>query len=116
MLAYQMVGLADQNGRTYESEYGTYNKEDGFRLKRNYIDGLDKNPYKSANAVANMLLHEDCWSLRNEAKKVTKKQLEDALGFRIEIVENEKDSDYATGADLICRQDEFIDILRDLFG
>ena len=30
MLTYQIVGLADDNGRKYECKYGTYSKEDGF--------------------------------------------------------------------------------------
>lgn len=33
MFCYQMVALADQNGKTYECEYGTYSKENGFRLR-----------------------------------------------------------------------------------
>ena len=33
MFCYQMVALADQNGKTYECEYGTYNKENGFQIK-----------------------------------------------------------------------------------
>ena len=32
MYTYQMVGLADQNKRTYISDYGLYNKEKGFIL------------------------------------------------------------------------------------
>ena len=32
MMSYQAIALADQNGKTYESIYGTYNKEDGFKI------------------------------------------------------------------------------------
>ena len=32
MYTYECIGLADQNGRTYESKYGTYNKNDGIKL------------------------------------------------------------------------------------
>ena len=92
MMSYQAVALADQNGKTYESIYGTYNKEDGFNI--DYKFSLLK-----IEDLLYRLLHEDCWSLRVEKEKVqevtkpkrmTKEEIENELGYEIEIC-NEKD-------------------------
>ena len=32
MHTYEMIGVADENGRTYVSEFGSYNKDKGFDL------------------------------------------------------------------------------------
>ena len=79
-MTYEMVGVADHNNRTYESKYGTYNKE-GFRFNDEFRD-------LPAEKIANILLHENCWSLKVEKpkpKKMTKADIEKALGYEIEI-------------------------------
>lgn len=81
MHLYEMVGCADENGRTYISPYGTYNKEDGFDLRpvniKHYYD-FEQLLYK--------LVHEDCWRLKVHKKKMTKTDIEKALGYEIDIV------------------------------
>ena len=84
MMTYEMVGVADHNNRTYESKYGTYNKE-GFRFNDEFRD-------LPAEKIANILMHENCWSLKVEKpkpKKMTKADIEKALGYEIEIEEIE---------------------------
>ena len=77
MYTYQMVGVADQNGRTYECEYGTYSKDTGFVF-----------PYVSVNSyLIDKLFHEDLWSLKVEPKKMTLSEIEKALGYPVEITD-----------------------------
>ena len=78
-----MIGIADENGRTYKSKYGTYSKKDGFKLSE-----LSKSMTKEK--LLNNLFHEDCWSLKREVKKMTKEEIEKALGYEIEINEPEE--------------------------
>lgn len=78
MFCYQMVALADQNGKTYECEYGTYNKENGFQIKN----------FGVSNDFEDMLydlFHKDMWSLKVEPKVMTKEEIEKALGYKIKI-------------------------------
>ena len=78
-----MIGIADENGRTYESKYGTYSKKDGFELS-----DLSRSMIKEE--LIDNLFHEDCWSLKREVKKMTKEEIEKALGYEIEINEPEE--------------------------
>ena len=94
MYTYQAIALADQNGRTYTSNYGKYNKENGFVLKNYGISG-------DIEDLIYELFHEDCWSLA--PRKMTKEEIEEKLGYQIEIEEkvgknktsqNKKDMNY----------------------
>lgn len=78
-----MIGIADENGRTYESKYGTYSKKDGFKLSE-----LSKSITKEK--LLDNLFHEDCWSLKKNPIKMTKKEIEEKLGYEIEINESEE--------------------------
>lgn len=99
MYTYQMIGLSDQNGKTYISKYGTYNKKDGFIIKPQYI----KFSYESKpedilfdyQELLNNLFHEDCWSLKVEKpkKRMTKEEIEKVLGYEIDIVSDENGCD-----------------------
>lgn len=103
MMAYEMVGIADQNNRTYVSKYGTYNKETGFLL----------NPESSHIGKCELLdkmFHENCWSLKNEPKKMTKEEIEKALGYEIEIQESSKQNNSQIKED---RKDTY-DLLKEL--
>ena len=80
MHTYEMIGVADQNGKTYESKYGTYSKEKGFK----FIDSYKNN--EQVSTLINNLVHEDCWSLKIDKKKMTKSDIEKALGYEIEII------------------------------
>lgn len=80
MMTYEMIGVADENGRTYESKYGTYNvREGGFKFN----DEAFKYP---RGVLCGMLLHEDLWRLKVDKKKMTKEDIEKALGYQIEII------------------------------
>ena len=81
-----MIGLADQNNRVYESKYGSYDKQNGFILSK-LSNSITK------EELLDSLLHEDCWSLKQNIKKMTKDEIEEKLGYKIEIVENEKQND-----------------------
>lgn len=81
-----MVGLADQNGRTYVSKYGSYSKKDGFKI----TNWGDTNKFED---MLNRLMHDDLWSLKVEEKEMTKEEIEEALGYKIKIKDN-KDINY----------------------
>lgn len=78
IFTYQMVGLADQNGRTYVSKYGSYSKKDGFKI----TTLGDTNKFED---MLNNLMHDDLWSLKVEEKEMTKEEIEKALGYKIKI-------------------------------
>lgn len=81
MHTYEMIGVADENGRTYVSDYGSYNKEKGFDL-------LKSCNLMSHENLLNILLHEDCWKLAIEPKKkMSIKEIEEKLGYEIEITD-----------------------------
>lgn len=96
MMAYQMIGVADQNGRTYESKFGTYNKEKRFVL-------LDEYREISNSELLDDVLHCDCWSLKEEVKpkKMTKEEIEKELGYKIEIEHDEEPALEKVLSDLI---------------
>lgn len=79
-----MIGIADENGRTYESKYGTYSKKDGFKLSDLSISMIKEE-------LLYNLFHEDCWSLKKNPIRMTKKEIEEKLGYEIEINENESE-------------------------
>lgn len=79
MYTYEMIGIADENGRTYTSKYGSYSKETGFVLK---------DCSKSVNQLVNDLFHENCWSLDKPVITMTKEEIEKELGYKINIVSN----------------------------
>ena len=82
---YQMIGLAD-NRRIYESKYGTYSKKNGLKLSE-----LSKSMIKEE--LIDNLFHEDCWSLKKEPKKMTKEEIEKALGFEFEMIDEKPKTD-----------------------
>lgn len=113
MYTYQMVGVADDNGKTYESKYGTYSKEKGFEF---YDDVLDKKC--KVLAFINLLFHEDIWKLKKEPepKKMSLQDIERELGYRVRIV----DPEISTGKEVTPERkkevDDSIDFLKRLFG
>jgi len=86
MYTYQMVGIADENGKTYESKYGTYSKEEGFKFNEN-IQPIVKNGWRE---MVNILFHEDLWKIKKDPiKKMTLQDIEKELGYRVQIVDPE---------------------------
>lgn len=94
-----MIGVSDQNGRTYESKFGIYNKKDGFILS-------DYSKKLSMSDFANQLLHENCWSLKKNAKKMTKDEIEKELGYKIDIIDKHESSVYTRTTDFSTFLDE----------
>lgn len=81
-----MIGIADDNSRTYESKYGTYSKKDGFALSDLSISMMKEE-------LLYNLFHEDCWSLKKNPIRMTKKEIEEKLGYEIEINESEENKE-----------------------
>ena len=105
MHLYEMIGIADENGKTYISPYGTYSKKDGFDLRpvgiKHYYD-FEKLLYQ--------LVHEDCWRLKVDKKKMTKADIEKVLGYEIDII----DDDVSDNVRTYCRS--YDEILKRVFG
>ena len=80
MYSYQMIGVADENGKTYESKYGTYNRADGFVFN----EDIDVDSY-----FINILFHDDIWYLKQDVKEMSLKEIEEALGYKVRIVDPE---------------------------
>lgn len=117
MMSYQAIALADQNGKTYESIYGTYNREDGFNI--DYKFSLLK-----IEDLLYRLLHEDCWSLKIEKEKVqevkrpkrmTKEEIENELGYEIEIDDRKSSNDRNARLEAILKNSGDR-IFEDFFG
>lgn len=117
MMSYQAIALADQNGKTYESIYGTYNKEEGFKI--DYKFNLLK-----VEDLLYRLLHEDCWSLKIEKEKVqevkrpkrmTKEEIENELGYEIEIDDRKSSNDRNARLEAILKNSGDR-IFEDFFG
>jgi len=89
MMTYEMIGVADENGRTYKCKYGTYNREDGFEFNEEF-DKLG-----SVEDAFSVLVHCNLWSIVDDKKKMTKEDIEKALGYKIEIVENNTEKEPA---------------------
>ena len=88
MYTYQMIGVADQNGKTYECKYGTYNKTDRFQFNSEASKIFDKQGYRE---LFDILVHENLWKLK-DVKKMTVEDIEKELGYDIEII-NKDDTD-----------------------
>lgn len=85
MYTYQMVGLADENNKTYESKYGTYSKEDGFKFDDCITEVIDDVGWRG---FINILFHDNLWKLQPEpVKEVTLKDIEREFGCKVRIVD-----------------------------
>ena len=116
MYTYQMVGLADENGKTYECEYGTYNKEDGFRFNDSVSPICEEKGWRE---IVNILFHEDLWKLKKDpVKEMTLNDIEKELGYRVRIItpdENKKEYEKLS-PEKKEQIDKEIDFFRRLFG
>ena len=110
MYTYQMVGIADDNGRTYESKYGTYNKEDGF------IWSDPPNTKGGWTELIYELLHEDVWKLKQEpVKEMTLQEIVKDLGYRV-IIRDPEPEKKEVSEDKKKEVDDTIDFLRRFLG
>lgn len=66
MTGLNMIAMADENGKTYECKYGTYNKEKGFTIDTNALFTIGK-----TLDIVNKMLHEDIWTVKKEVVNVT---------------------------------------------
>lgn len=106
MHTYEMIGVADQNNRIYESEFGTYSKATGFVLS-DYSKKLVK------ENLLDRLFHDNCWKLKVEEKEMTKEEIEKALGYKIKIKdENNKYNDIHRIPGLLADDDIFSFIFK----
>lgn len=122
MYTYEMVGVADQNNRTYCSPYGTYSKADGFKINSDVFSNED---YKATEvdqrilieALINDLFHDDLWKIvkEPEPKKMTLADIEKELGYRVQITDPEYNKPAEEKKDLTKEQREEINDLVDLF-
>lgn len=108
-----MVGIADENGRTYESKYGHYNKDNGFMFNE---EAARVTEVKGWRGFINILFHEDLWKLEQEPiKKMTLDELEKQLGYRVQIVDPEPDKKEVS-EDRKKEVDDTINVFRRMFG
>lgn len=106
MKTADMVALADQNGKTYVSMYGTYSKLTGFKLSFSVHSA-------SVAKLLDNLLHDDIWTVKVDRKKMTKAEIEKILGYPIEI-EGYEPKKETTLTDL--EQQAYERIIKSLFG
>lgn len=112
MMTYEMIGVADENGKTYKSKYGTYNREEGFLFN----DVAFEYPRE---IFCGILLHENLWRLKADKKKMTLDDIEKALGYKIEIVEDEPKKDTNPTKSESTKKNDFLtfdEFLDKVFG
>lgn len=112
MYTYQMIGVADENGKTYKSKYGTYSKENGFV----FTEDVDVDAY-----LIDRLFHDDLWRLEEPVrKKMSLADIEKELGYRVQIVDPEYSKPVEEKDALSDKRkeevDDAIDFFKRLFG
>ena len=125
MHTYEMVGLADENGRTYESPWGTYNKQDGFVINDNGLDTFfpgGEDTEVSVREFFDALVHDNVWKLKKEPerKKMSIEDIERELGYKVQIVDPEYGKPEGEKKNLNDDDrkaiDDVVKFWRDLFG
>lgn len=111
MYTYQMIGIADENGKTYECKYGTYSKEKGFEFYGDVIDMKCK-----VSPFINLLFHEDIWKLKPEVKKMSLQDIEKELGYKVQIVDPEIGTGKKISMERKKEVDDTIDVFKRIFG
>lgn len=113
MYTYEMVGLSDQNNKTYECKYGTYNPTDRFRFNDEAKKVVDKSGYRK---LFDILIHDNLWKLQQPpVKKMSLKDIERELGYRVQIIDpqpEEKEVDEKHRKEV----DDSINFFKELFG
>ena len=112
MHTYEMVAIADDNGRVYECEYGTYSRDDGFRFNENINPIIQHEGWRD---LVNILFHENLWRLKKEpVKRMTLQEIERELGYRVRIVDTEPEKEVSD--ERREEVDKTIEMFRKLFG
>ena len=110
-----MVGLADENNRTYECDYGTYNQKNGFVFNEKVEDIFEDCGIEGIEAFFNKLVHEDMWKLEEEPKKMSLEDIERELGYRVRIVDPEPEKKVISD-ERKKELDETIEAFKRFFG
>lgn len=82
MTTYEMVALADKNGKIYENEDLRYSKERGFHDKSGKSATV---AYEMETEQLNVFIHDTNWE-EIKPRKITVKEIEMLLGYPIEII------------------------------
>ena len=88
MKTYEMVALAESDGKTYKCDDMYYNRIKGFHDK--YFEPWSAGAYSDyydneGRTKLHAFIMEDKWEIY-DAKRMTKKEIEKELGYKIEIV------------------------------
>lgn len=114
MLTYEMVGLADQNDRTYISTYGTYDVKNGFKFNESVEEVVKDVGWRG---FVNILFHDNLWKLKKEPlpKLMTLQDVEKELGYRVQIVDPEPEKKEVS-PERKKEVDDTIDVFRRFLG
>ena len=106
-----MIGVADDNEKTYECKFGTYNNWTGFTLNSEGHEYIYDHGYES---LIDILFHENLWKIKEEIKEMTLKEVEEELGYRVRIVDPQPNKELSEKDKKEI--DETIDMFGRLFG
>lgn len=113
MYTYQMIGLSDENDKTYECKYGTYNPIDRFRFNDEAKKIVEKNGYRK---LFDILMHEDLWKLQKpDVKSMSIEDIEKELGYRVRIVDPQPEEE-KIDEEHRKEIDDVVKFFKDLFG
>ena len=80
MTTFEMMKDAEKTGRTYITEDLRFSMKNGFH--NNYGKPWSANAFSELNDVLKL----DDWELLDEVKRMTLKEIEEKLGYKIELV------------------------------
>ena len=83
LTTYEMVALADKNGKTYENEDLRYSRERGFHDKSGKSATI---AYEMETEQLNVFIHDTNWE-EMKPRKITIAEIETFLGYPIEIIQ-----------------------------
>lgn len=106
-----MIGIADENEKTYACKYGTYDKQLGFMLNSEGHKYIYDHGYES---LINIFFHENLWKIKEEIKEMTLKEVEEELGYRVRIVDPQPNKELSEKDKK--EVNETIDMFGRLFG
>ena len=117
MYTYEMYGVACNNSKTYESKYGTFNREDGFIFDPEIVKSVTNDGTGLAlSSLVEDLCESDLWKIKKEEpRKMTLQDLEKELGYRVQIIDPEPDKKKVS-PERKKEIDDTIDMFERLFG
>ena len=117
MYTYEMYGVASDNTKTYESKYGTYNKDDGFIFNWDTVEDItDDCSGTTLQEFVKDLFESDLWKIKKDVpKKMTLQDIEKELGYRVQIIDPEPEKEIVSEKRK-KEVDDAIDVFGRLFG